>query len=143
MSPIQAASIPLAYSMAYYALLIQGQMQRGQTILVSSGYSSIGFAAIALAIGYGCKIFTIVETDADKEVINGKVSRLAKVEVFLSDNKYIEGSILEATDDHGIDIIVNTSLDGNFNVGLEVMAPCAKFLQTGNMPFLRDKTQGK
>ncbi len=142
LTPEQAASIPLAYSMAYYTLLVQGQMHRGQNILICTGDSSVGFAAIALAIGHGCKVFTTVQTESDKTVINGKVSRLAKIAIFLSNNRHIEDAILQETNNQGVDIILSTSPDGHFSVGLDVLAPCGKFLHTGNVSFLPDKTQG-
>lgn len=56
----EAASVPVVYSTAYYALVVRGRMQRGETVLVHSGSGGVGQAAIAIALSMGCRVFTTV-----------------------------------------------------------------------------------
>ena len=56
----QAATVPVVYSTAYYALVVRGQLRRGETVLIHSGSGGVGQAAIAIALSYGCRVFTTV-----------------------------------------------------------------------------------
>ena len=52
--------MPVVYSTAYYALMVRGRMQPGETVLIHSGSGGVGQAAIAIALSLGCRVFTTV-----------------------------------------------------------------------------------
>lgn len=52
--------MPVVYSTAYYALIVRGRMQPGETVLIHSGSGGVGQAAIAIALSLGCRVFTTV-----------------------------------------------------------------------------------
>lgn len=56
----EAASVPVVYTTAYYALLVRGRMRRGETVLIHSGSGGVGQAAITIALSLGCRVFTTV-----------------------------------------------------------------------------------
>ncbi|EEC13503.1 fatty acid synthase, putative [Ixodes scapularis] len=56
----EAATVPVAYSTAYYALLVRGAMRPGEALLVHSGSEGVGQAAISIALSMGCTVFTTV-----------------------------------------------------------------------------------
>lgn len=56
----EAATVPVAYSTAYYALVSRGHLQEGERVLIHSGSGGVGQAAISIALSYGCEIFTTV-----------------------------------------------------------------------------------
>lgn len=56
----EAATVPVAYSTAYYALITRGNLKRGERILIHSGSGGVGQAAIAIALSMGCEVFTSV-----------------------------------------------------------------------------------
>ena len=51
-----AATVPVAYLTAYYALLMRGGMQAGQSVLVHSGTGAVGLAAIRITHFRGCEV---------------------------------------------------------------------------------------
>ncbi|KAH8038197.1 hypothetical protein HPB51_024728 [Rhipicephalus microplus] len=55
-----ACTVPIAYSTAYYALIMRGNMRPGETVLVHSGSGGVGQAAIAIALSMGCTVYTTV-----------------------------------------------------------------------------------
>ncbi|KAJ8019206.1 Fatty acid synthase [Holothuria leucospilota] len=55
-----AATVPLVYCSVFYALVVRGQVKAGESILIHSGSGGVGQAAIAVALSYGCKIYTTV-----------------------------------------------------------------------------------
>lgn len=54
----QAATVPVVYCTAYYALVVRGQLRKGETVLIHSGSGGVGQAAIGIALSYGCRVFT-------------------------------------------------------------------------------------
>lgn len=52
----EAATVPVVYTTAYYALLVRGQLQPGETVLIHSGSGGVGQAAIAIALSMNCKV---------------------------------------------------------------------------------------
>ncbi|KAK8766989.1 hypothetical protein V5799_006228 [Amblyomma americanum] len=56
----EASTVPVAYSTAYYALLVRGNMQPGETVLVHSGSEVAAQAAISIALSMECTVFTTV-----------------------------------------------------------------------------------
>ena len=51
-----AATVPVAYMTAYYALLIRGALQKHHTVLVHSGTGAVGMAAIRICHHRGCEV---------------------------------------------------------------------------------------
>jgi len=56
----EAASVPVVYATAYYALVIRGGMKKGESVLIHSGSGGVGQAAIAIALSMGCQVFATV-----------------------------------------------------------------------------------
>ncbi|KAH7986441.1 hypothetical protein HPB51_026667 [Rhipicephalus microplus] len=56
----EASTVPVAYSTAYYALVVRGNMRPGESLLVHSGSGGVGQAAISIALSMGCTVFTTV-----------------------------------------------------------------------------------
>ncbi|KAH7955317.1 hypothetical protein HPB52_000277 [Rhipicephalus sanguineus] len=59
----QAATVPMVYATAYYALLVHGHMRPGESVLIHSGSGGVGQAAISIALSMGCTVFTTVGVD--------------------------------------------------------------------------------
>ncbi|GFT94664.1 fatty acid synthase [Trichonephila clavipes] len=55
-----AATVPIVYATCYYALIMRGKLQKGESILIHSGTGGIGIAAITIALSMNCEIFTTV-----------------------------------------------------------------------------------
>ena len=54
-----AATVPVAYLTAYYALLMRAGLRKGQSVLVHSGTGAVGLAAIRIAHFRGCEVNAI------------------------------------------------------------------------------------
>ena len=53
----EAASVPVVYATAYYALVVRGRIRTGDTVLIHSGSGGVGQAAIAIALHKGERFF--------------------------------------------------------------------------------------
>ncbi|XP_002741902.2 fatty acid synthase-like, partial [Saccoglossus kowalevskii] len=56
----EAASVPVVYATVYYALIVRGQLRKGESVLIQSGSGGVGQAAISVALHQGCQVFTTV-----------------------------------------------------------------------------------
>ena len=59
----EAASVPVAYSTAYYTLLTCARVLPGQTVLVHGGCDPVGSAVIEVALARGCEVMTTVHSE--------------------------------------------------------------------------------
>ena len=51
-----AATVPVAYLTAYYALVMRGGLEKGHRVLVHSGTGAVGLAAIRICFHRGCEV---------------------------------------------------------------------------------------
>ena len=51
-----AATVPVAYLTAYYALVMRGGLDKGQKVLVHSGTGAVGLAAIRICLHRGVEV---------------------------------------------------------------------------------------
>lgn len=56
----EAASVPVAYTTAYYSLVVRGGMKQGDSVLIHSASGGVGQAAVAVALSMGCQVFATV-----------------------------------------------------------------------------------
>lgn len=56
--------MPVVYTTAYYALVVRGRIQPGESVLIHSGSGGVGQAAITIALSLGCRVFTTVGESA-------------------------------------------------------------------------------
>lgn len=75
-SLIDAATVPVAFATAYYALVVRGRIKHGERILIHSGSGGVGQAAIAVALSHGCEVFTTVGSNEKKAFLQNKFPQL-------------------------------------------------------------------
>ena len=68
-SLLEAASVPVVYATAYYALIVRANMQSGESVLIHSGSGGVGQAAISICLSMGCEVYTTVGTKKKREYL--------------------------------------------------------------------------
>ena len=48
--------MPVAYSTAYYALVMRGRLEAGHRVLIHAGAGAVGMAAIRICLHRGCEV---------------------------------------------------------------------------------------
>ncbi|KAH8657763.1 putative polyketide synthase [Xylariales sp. PMI_506] len=107
MSFDDAATLPFAYLTAIYALIRLGNLRDTQRVLIHSGASAVGQAAIYLSRHIGAEIFTTVETDEERKFLKVKFG-LSDGHVFSSQTPAFAEQIMSLTNGRGIDCILNS-----------------------------------
>ena len=59
----KACCIPEVYSTAYLNLFVEGNLQKGETVLVHAGASGVGIAVTQIAKAFGAKVIATVRSD--------------------------------------------------------------------------------
>ena len=100
----EAASIPIAYMAEYNALVTNGRMQAGETVLINAASSGVGVAAVQIAKFYGAKM--VIGTVGTPK----KLAALEALGMDLGINYRTENfadAVLAATDGEGANVIVD------------------------------------
>lgn len=101
----EAATVPVVYTTAYYALVVRGNLRRGNKVLIHSGSGGVGQAAIAIALHEGCEVFTTVGSAEKRNYLKERFPQLTDKHFFNSRDTTFENGILKATHGRGKFII--------------------------------------
>lgn len=123
----QAATIPITYLTAYYAIYHLARLEKGERILIHAGAGGVGQAAINIAKMTGAEIFTTAGSEEKQNFLkNSGVNH-----VLNSRNLDFADSIMELTNGEGLDVVLN-SLAGEFIPrSLGLLKPYGRFLEIG------------
>ena len=110
-SLMEAATIPVVYITAFYALIIRGQLKRGESVLIHSGAGGVGQAAINICQSYQCTIYVTVGTDSKRKFIIDRFG-LDEKHILNSRDTSFERNIKTLTNGRGVDVVLN-SLTGD------------------------------
>ncbi|KAI5920277.1 hypothetical protein F4810DRAFT_438322 [Camillea tinctor] len=105
------ATLPLAYSTAYYSLIELGRLREDESVLIHAGAGAVGQAAISLAQMIGAEVFTTVGSIEKKELLI-KEYGLPEDHIFYSRSISFGEAIRRATNNRGVDVVLN-SLSGD------------------------------
>jgi alcohol dehydrogenase len=95
-----AACAPIAFATVQHMLFDNAKLEPGETILVQSGGSGIGTAAIQMAKAIGCTVITTVGDDAKAE----KAKALGADHVINYRTERFEGVVRKLTQKRGVDV---------------------------------------
>ncbi|WP_434781143.1 SDR family NAD(P)-dependent oxidoreductase, partial [Amycolatopsis kentuckyensis] len=122
----QAASVPVAFVTAYYALFDLGHLEAGQSVLVHAAAGGVGMAAVQLARGAHAEVFATAGPAKQDAVRALGVTHIASSRDLEFANRFNE-----------IDVVLN-SLTGPFiDASLGLLKPGGRFLEMGKTD-LRD-----
>ena len=96
-----AAAVPEVFLTAYVNLFMEGDLQRGESVLIHGGGSGVGTAAVQLAAHAGCRVLVTAGTDE-------KIARCLELGAQFGVNyreRNFADAILEHTD--GVDVLLD------------------------------------
>ncbi|KAH7381320.1 polyketide synthase-like protein [Phaeosphaeria sp. MPI-PUGE-AT-0046c] len=122
-----AATLPLAYSTAYYSLVYIARIAKGETVLIHEATAPVGLAALHIASTVAANIFVSVGSMSDKASITEHFG-LDDSHVFSSQDIDVVGTIRQLTKGNGLDIILNTQTGEGLQATFSCIAPFGRFI---------------
>lgn len=127
---VHAAAFPNVFMTAHDALITNGQMRAGETVLVNAASSGIGMAAIQIARALGAG--KIIATTRSPQ----KAAKLAGFGVHHSidlSTQDQEAEIAQATGKRGVDVVIDSVGASVFEANLRSMAVLGRLVNIGRM----------
>ncbi|MBV6451961.1 MAG: Phthiocerol/phenolphthiocerol synthesis polyketide synthase type I PpsC [Anaerolineales bacterium] len=134
----EAASLPIAYLTAYYALHHLGRLQANERVLIHSATGGVGLAAIQLAKRSGAQIFATAGSPEKREYLQA----LGIQHVMDSRSLSFADDILKVTNGEGVDVVLNSLAGSAITKGLQVLKPYGRFLEIGKRDIYQNSRIG-
>jgi NADPH2:quinone reductase len=123
----EAACLPVSFSVAWDALVVNGGVAKGETVLVTGVSSAVGVAALALAKHAGA---TVIGTSGSAE----KLARLATLDVSIRTREPdFSGEVMKTTGGKGANICIDAVGAAFFQEILRSLAVNGRFATIGQM----------
>ncbi len=127
MSFEEAATIPIAFLTADYALNTLAKMKSGDRVLIHAATGGVGMAAVQLARRTGAEVFGTAGNPEKRKLL----ASLGVQHVFNSRTLDFADEVLSITDGVGVDIVLN-SLAGDFiPKSLSILKEKGRFVEIG------------
>lgn len=134
----EAATLPVAFITAYYALIQLGQLKAGEKVLIHAAAGGVGQAAVQIARGVGAEIWATAGSPEKREFLKSQGIQWVMDSRSLS----FAEEVMDSTDGRGVDVVLN-SLGGEFlTESLRVLAPYGRFLELGQRDILNNAAIG-
>lgn len=130
-----AASVPIVYATAYYALIHLGRLRRGESILIHSAAGGVGQAAVMLAKYLGAVVFVTVGNSDKKAHLMNKYN-ISEDYIFSSRQKTFVDGIERLTGGKGVDVALNSIAGEGFHETWRCMAKMGRFIEIGKRDIL-------
>lgn len=104
-----AAAFGLVYSTAYFGLVRRGQLQPGETVLVTGAGGGVGSAGVQLAKALGARVIALAQDEAKASLARHQGADV----VLTSSPETLRDDLLAATDGRGVDVVLEM-LGGDF-----------------------------
>lgn len=137
-----AATVACAYATCYYALYMNGEMRKGDKVLIHSGAGGVGQAAINLALHEGCEVFTTVGTSEKRKFIRQTFPSIPDDHIGVSRDTSFEQMVLQQTQGTGVNIVLNALPDERLQASVRCMAKNGRFLELGKADIASDNFLG-
>uniref|UniRef100_A0A8B9S4W5 Fatty acid synthase n=1 Tax=Apteryx owenii TaxID=8824 RepID=A0A8B9S4W5_APTOW len=138
----EAASVPVVYATAYYALVVRGGMKKGESVLIHSGSGGVGQAAIAIALSMGCRVFATVGSAEKREYLQARFPQLDANSFASSRNTTFEQHILRVTSGKGVNLVLNSLAEEKLQASLRCLARHGRFLEIGKFDLSNNSQLG-
>jgi NADPH:quinone reductase-like Zn-dependent oxidoreductase/NAD(P)-dependent dehydrogenase (short-subunit alcohol dehydrogenase family)/aryl carrier-like protein len=134
----EAATLPIAFLTASYALETMGRLSRGERVLIHAATGGVGLAALQIARNIGAEAYATAGSREKRDLLRflgvGRVMDSRKLE--------FADEILAATQGEGVDVVLNSLPGEAISLGLSVLRDYGRFLEIGKRDIYADAPVG-
>lgn len=132
----EAATIPVVFVTAYYALHRLSKLAPGERILIHAAAGGVGLAAVMLARRLGAEIFATAGNQEKREFLKS----LGVTHVMNSRTLAFADEIMEATGGAGVDVVLNSLSGEAIAKSISVLGPQGRFVEIGKTDIAQGKS---
>ena len=121
-----AAALPVAHCTAYHSLVRLAKLQPGETVLIHSATGGVGQVAIRLAQSIGARVFATASPQKWP-----KLKDLGISDIYHSRTGEFAESVLAATENRGVDVVLNSLPGEGRQRSLDATAKGGRFIEIG------------
>jgi acyl transferase domain-containing protein/acyl carrier protein len=127
LEPAVAATLPIAFLTASYALEHLARMREGERVLIHAAAGGVGLAAVQLARRAGATVFATASSPRKHEYLRS----LGVEHVLDSRSLAFATEVRNLTAGEGADIVLNSLAGEAVRAGLSALAPYGRFVEIG------------
>lgn len=136
-SPEEGAAGPLVFLTAWQALVTDGALREGETVMVTGASGGVGTAAVILAKALGAKVVALSRSEAKRQ----RLIELGADFVVDSASENLGKSIKSALDGGRVDLVVENLGGPHIQHSLEVLAKKGRINVVGLLTGLMSEVQ--
>ena len=133
----EAASIPVAFFTAHYALADIGRLGEGESILIHAAAGGVGQAAIILAQKVKAEVFVTVGS-MDKKNLIMQTYGIPENHIFSSRDTSFQQELMTMTSQKGVDVVLNSTAGDILRQSWRCLAPLGRFIEIGKRDLVQN-----
>ena len=133
----EAASVPVAFFTAYYALVDLARLQPGERVLVHAAAGGVGMAALQIARHLGAEVLVTASPTKWSAL---RALGCEQVRIASSRDLGFRDQFMDLTDGQGVDVVLNSLAREYVDASLELLPRGGRFLEMGKTD-IRDAEQ--
>jgi len=126
-TPQECAGGAVGHLTAWLALVSRGELQEGQTVLVTGASGGVGSAAVALAKGLGARVFALSRSEEKRR----RLTELGADAVFDASDPNVSKQIKGALDGGQIDLVIENLGGPWLETCVRLVAPSGRIMVIG------------
>ncbi|MCS6891874.1 MAG: SDR family NAD(P)-dependent oxidoreductase [Rhodovarius sp.] len=134
LSPAAAATVPVAFLTAVYALEELAKLAPGEVVLIHGGAGAVGLAALQVALAAGARVIATAGSEAKRAFL-----REAGAELVLDSRDPGFADALRARGIPGVDVALNSLAGEAMERTLGLMRPFGRFIELGKRDFAENR----
>jgi len=131
MSLDAAATIPVAFLTAYYALIKLAHLDRDETILIHGGAGAVGMAAIQIAQWRGARIIATAGSPAKRSLL-----RALGVDHLLDSRSTAFVESVREIVPNGVDVVLNSLAGDAMEMSIACLGSFGRFVELGKRDYI-------
>ena len=126
-SSAQAAALPTVFLTAWFGLTTDGNLKKGEWLLIQGGSSGVGVAAIQIGKHLGAKV---IATSGSEEKCRRLRQLGADVTIDVSQNDFVP-EVMRITGNRGVDVVLEMIGGEVYQKSLQALAPGGRLFSIG------------
>ncbi|MBI2838245.1 MAG: type I polyketide synthase [Acidobacteria bacterium] len=134
----EAATIPIAFMTAHYALHHLGRLVRDERVLIHAASGGVGLAAVQAAQRAGAEIFATAGSLEKREFLQ----KLGIRHVMDSRSLAFADEVMARTDGQGVDVVLNCLTGDAMQKSVSILGTYGRFLEIGKRDIYENSPLG-